>query len=374
MPDNEKLVVCPADTETTPVARYCNMLDGYSLQGMVSPGGWVYANNDVNFVDGGYETGIRFTDDFDMQLDLCDTIMFCDSYNSCSFEKYLLPKILKAKESKKKILLSFREKKEYGNGIHSALKGYTGATFLNWNGKYDMPRKDIRHQLYSINTPVIFIMGLGDRCNKFETQLELRRYFMDMGYKVCQVGSKGYSSIFGFDAVPNFLYSDSYNIEEKIYLFNYYIKMQEKEKKPDVFIIGIPGGIMPFNGRETNHFGIIPYIVSNAVKPDCVVLNIYYNFFMDEYFAELNNYCKYKFGFEITGFNIANTRYSVNLEDKAHYLNFLSLDSNYVMSNIPKTIFDKWKLFNPLQKQNDNSMAEYIYDVLAGNISVLKSS
>jgi peptide maturation system protein (TIGR04066 family) len=188
---------------------------------------------------------------------------------------------------------------------------------------------------------------------------------------MCQLGSKGYSNMFGFNTMPDFLYSNNYSLEEKVFLFNRYIYDLQKQENPDLFIIGVPGGIMPFDNKATNYFAAIPYIVGNAINADAVILNVYYNKFTDKYFEELYNYCKYRFGFNVSCFNVANTNYRLNSEDIKNYVNYLSLNTDYIMKNIHEFKNSQWGIYHSMDENSNYAMCNHVYDVLAGNVSML---
>jgi peptide maturation system protein (TIGR04066 family) len=122
-----------------------------------------------------------------------------------------------------------------------------------------------------IDTPVIFVLGTGERTNKFEIQLALRENMMKMGYKASQVGTREYCELLGFHSFPRFMFGNGISEISKIASFNRFIKSLERDECPDVIIIGVPRGIMPFNNRLPNGYGILAYEVSQAVTPDSTV-------------------------------------------------------------------------------------------------------
>lgn len=371
MDSKRKLVVLSLDIDTLPIIRYHDMLQDYSLHGVSAPTGLGYTGRDIGSIDGGNETGFCFTDDFEGLLDECDSVLFSGTTYDRRLEKYILTQISKAAARGKEILLTMSLEDVKKKQIEEIINDRCCLRYIeDIEDRTEVPEY-VPVELSNISTPVIMVAGLGERCNKFETQLSLRRYFTSMDYKVCQLGTKNYCSLFGFKSLPGFLFENVYTPEQKIYLFNDYLLRIEKEEKPDVFIIGVPGGIMTFDNLAVNHFAILPYILSNAVRPDAMVLNIYYNSYDDKSLQDLKNYCWYRFGFEIDAFNVANTKYDINMEDKVNHVAFLSLDSYFVMGNLTVEMQEKWKIYNVLSKASDR-LPEHVYNVLAGNVSMLK--
>lgn len=371
MDSKRKLAILSLSNDALPIIRYHDMLLGYSLIGVSAPTGLGYTGRDIGCIDGGVETGFCFTDDFDSLLDDCDSVLFACTTYDMGMDRYILNQIEKAAQSGKEILLSMSLEDTMKRQIDEIIQNRCNLRYIDDRNDKVKIREFIPDELSNINTPVIMVAGMGECCNKFETQLSLRRYFTAMGYKICQLGTKNYSSLFGFKSLPGFLYENAYTPEQKIYMLNDYLMNLEKEEKPDAFILGVPGGVMTFDNLAVNHFAILPYIISNAVRPDAMVLNIYYNSYDDKSFQDLKNYCWYRFGFEIDAFHVANTKYDINMEDKLNHVEFLSLDSRFVMKNLSTQMQEKWKLFNVLSKNSDY-LPEYVYHVLTGNVKMLK--
>lgn len=370
MVNKRRLLVSPIDTDLAPIVRYRDMIDRYSIHGVVSPSGWGYTGSDTSFIDGGFDTGICVDDDFEKQLKHCDSVLLNWNNEEKKIPDFIVSQMETAAIERKKILISAQTGAKDLKSIEELINNGADIELLYSQRRIDEKENNIHQELYKINTPVIMVAGLGERCNKFETQLVLRKYFTGNGYKVCQIGTKGYNSIFGMEPIPYFLTSDRYSCEDKVYLLNHYIKDLEEEHKPDVFIIGIPGGIMPFDSFATNRFAMTAYIISNALTPDSVVLNIYYNSFTNEYFSEIQKYCKYKFNFHITCFNVANTMYTIDIEDKENYIKFLSLDSQYVVSHIAEEMKTNWNVYHVFS--GNNEIPESVANQLAENVNVIR--
>ena len=140
-----------------------------------------------------------------------------------------------------------------------------------------------------LDVPVIFIAGVTSYTEKFHVQLALRSRFLDNGYKVSQIGSKEYSALFGFHPYPLFMNVPMDNTE-RILLFRKYVKYIELLEQPDVIVLGIPGGIMGVNRKHHFDFGMTAYMVSQAVEPDYVIMNMLYSQnYTKEQLEEINN-------------------------------------------------------------------------------------
>lgn len=58
----------------------------------------------------------------------------------------------------------------------------------------------------------------------------------------------------GFYSFPSFMYDSNISEVNKVLMFNRFVRKIEKVEAPDIIIIGIPGGIMPYNRQFTRAF------------------------------------------------------------------------------------------------------------------------
>ncbi|HEX2925349.1 MAG TPA: TIGR04066 family peptide maturation system protein [Ruminiclostridium sp.] len=263
-----KIIVYPYDDQFTPILRRRELLRNYEVVGLVSPRGWGLNGRDAGQADNGSPLGLSITSDFDGSLELCDAVLFSESRTQLEFEQAFKPKVMKAIETGKDILFIFPLKEEIRNEISKAC-ATRGVNFKYYPEIRLAPQRIFGEDdlALELDTPVIFVLGTGERTNKFEIQLALRENMMKMGYKVSQVGTRGYCELLGFHSFPGFMFGNGISEISKISSFNRFIKGLEGDECPDVIIIGVPGGIMPFNNRLPNRYGILAYEVSQAVTP-----------------------------------------------------------------------------------------------------------
>lgn len=362
-----KTMVYPYSLEISPIVRHKDLLENNQIVSLVSPEGWGMTGKDASLADNGEKLGMTIRSDFEECLDLCDTVLFCQSVHTLDYETIIKPKILKAIQLKKDIIITIPlDKKELDYISQQALLNNLNFEYYGHiKGKTENCIGDKEVRIYDINTPVIFVMGMGCRTNKFEIQLSLSENLQKMGYNVSQIGSRGYCELFGFHSFPDFMYSDKISETNKILLFNHFIKNIEKTENPDLIIIGIPGGIMPINDTITNNFGILSYEVSQAVVPDLAVFGCYCGDYYKDYLAEIRRLIKYKLNSNVECFCIANAIIDGNESEYKHEAVYISVPSEYVDKKVQEYRFYGEKFFNVLNTQDSKEMTEHIVDVLA---------
>jgi peptide maturation system protein (TIGR04066 family) len=374
---HEKLAVYPYDLEFTPVLRHSDMLKDYDIVKLISPKGWGLSGLDCGTLDGGAELGMIIEEDFDEAIKMCQSVLFLYSFN----EKYshdkefirnmVTEKIYKAIEAGKNIVCDVKLGMDTINTIKE-LCSVKGVRFNNISAIGDPDNSNLikipgEHRV-SIETPVVFVMGLSDQTNKFEIQLALREALIQKGYKVSQIGTRNICELLGFHAFPHFMFGNSYEESEKIVLFSHYVKNLEMTEKPDVIIIGVPGGIMPFNNIVTNKFGITAFEVSNAVLPDYVIFSILYEEFDEKYFQMLDETMSYKFGFEIDCFNLSNVKFDWAASEMDKDVSFITLNSGFIDKEIKNFSGVKKPVINAMSKEGIEIMINHLLKELNSEV------
>lgn len=126
-----------------------------------------------------------------------------------------------------------------------------------------------------IDIPVISVMGLGENCDKFQLQVKIKKVIEKQGYRVLALCSNVLGGFLGMENLPGFLYSKFMSYPEKIIALNHWIHTKVKQQEYDVILVGCPGGVSEFEKYETNYFGELPLIISNALDVDIGFLALY---------------------------------------------------------------------------------------------------
>ncbi len=372
MKDNEKLLIYPYNMQITPVLRHNSLLSGYDISCLISPNGWGFTGKDAGIADSGSDIGITVSSDFEKALDLCDTVMIIEPHLPFSFEKNILHKIKLAIKSNKNIICLLQLEKQTVEEIDS-LCNCQGVYFKYFNGAQNILSEDIHFEnesIEEIDTPIILVTGIAERTNKFEIQLTLREKIQKSGYKISQVGSRSYCEMLGFHSFPSFMFSSGVTEVNKVLMFNRFIKKIEETEEPDIIIIGVPGGIMPFNRTFTNKFGLLAFEISQAILPDVVIASLLYEDYKPEGFDIYANSIKYKLGFDVDFFNVANTQFDWARAYEEKVLSYLSLDYKFIDEK--KTNFTKNEIpvFNILNKDDSDNIVKQTIEKLTGYADV----
>jgi len=329
----KNVTIYPYDAAFTPMIRSCKFTEIYNIVAISSLMGWGLCNKDAGYADGGNSLDLMVDNKFEEHFEQSEAVIFINPEHQIDLNKFIYPKMISAIDNGKNIicLLQMNDKlfqiEEYATS--------KGIIFEKIKSKDYVLDFQTQRVMFNNNVPVIFIMGMSENTNKFELQLQIKDQFDALGYKAVLIGSKSYCEMIDCISFPSFMFANDLSETDKIYKFNNFVKNVEVENKPDLIIIGIPGGIGPYNKVITNNFGVSAFEVSQAITPDFVIMSLYCNLFTREYFDNLEKLAKYRYGFEINMFNIANKKIDFNEMQYANdYIHTFTLNLDYINQHI----------------------------------------
>lgn len=226
-------------------------------------------------------------------------------------------------------------------------------------------------ELLDIHVPVIGVFGMGKYCDKFMTELYFRKFYLEKGYKVLQFGSKEISEFFGFDSIPQDAFDKRIPLADRVLSFNYYVSKRVEEEKPDIIIVGIREGIMPFNNSILNDFGEDAFVISHALSIDYSVMDVYYNEYLEkEFLLYVAKLLKYQFNSEMLALGVSNTYCEFTAESfgkKAKYYH-LDLDEQFTPKYRMESFVDTFQVHSQTELQK---IAQKTMDLFIDNVAVV---
>jgi len=305
----KRATVYPYTNEFAPLLRYWPSDSPYEIIHLVSPKGLALHGKDAAWADLGEPTGILVESDFLAALEDTDVLILAD-YGAYEAPKGIQGYYLdnKLDISVKKAMLAVDQGKEIvcladlGDGRQRTLLNYAKqknakVTLVSPSlGESEAFAEGI-NRLSKITCPVVFVLGESENTSKFSVQLGLRANLEKQGYKVAVVGSRGYCQLAGVHSLPSFMLDKSMDDAEKIQAYRRYVLSIERHEKPDIMIIGVPGGIIPFTERLHNGYGIVPFLISNAVHPDMTVFCMnHWDHMVEDLYKSFENSLRYRLG------------------------------------------------------------------------------
>ncbi len=367
----KRLAIFPYNKQAAPLVRHGKMIRKYGISALASLKGWGLSGKDAGFADNGPDTGIVVKPDIVDVLEECDALFIPDYDQNTDFDRFVYPKVLAAIDAGKEIVcgavLSEERKKDLRQRCEEKGTTFTYAgnrTAGDFTAGMFVPENSERQKLLRINTPVVTVLGITHNTNKSEVQLSLMEDFIERGYKVTCISTRPYADLFGGISLPDFLFHNEVSEAQKIVMFNGFVKTVEETEKPDVILLGVPGGIMPVSDTITNGFGILAYEMCMAVEPDVSVLCMLYERYKREYFEHLVRSVRYRLGTEINGFVIANGRIDWGQSENKEKAVFSYMESHVIDESIGG--FSDWgfPLFNIFNRTSRSGLCDTVLSTL----------
>lgn len=336
----EKLLIFPYNSDTETLIKNQDLFVDFKLIALSS-----YQEDTIKFQNVKERHDVYCDSDFGRCCNLVEAVLFADNTMGYDVEGYQ-ERINIARDHQLKIYMSsilaiklglLNKIEEYGILLLDKFKQLNDDFFID---------KELE-----VEVPVISVMGLGENCDKFKFQIIIRKELKKLGYNVLSISSNTLGSFLGMEVFPDFLFSKEYSFTEKIRRLNHWIVKLERKKKPDLIILGCPGGVLPLNELCTNFYGEIPLVVANAVVSDLGIMSLYKYFAgTDQSLERLKQLCQFRYNISVQDFFVSEKYYKNNFE--ASKIDFYEYnkekhdsDSN---SNIliNKLLYEMWDIDN----------------------------
>lgn len=345
----QKLAVFPYNNEVSSLWQYSDLLQDFEIEKLIAPKGWGLTGQNIKVELNNQTINLSIQDNLsESEYDLIDAIWITEEINKMNKE-VAIELLNKLFYSEKKIIYTY--------GICSELREFIADTGRSIDlSEFHKIKKELSpsYHSYSIDVPVIMVIGTSIMTEKFDLQLSIRRKLQNMGYKISQVGSKSFCEFFGFHSIPAWFFGQKYSEADKISMFNMFLRCIEIEEKPDIIIIGIPEGIMPLTKKHHFNYGIFAFEICCAVSPDYTILTLPYGEYNDEFYTEMKNLCQYRLNVTLDSFYVS--RY----QPISNSLTKPNLEFTWSKGIVP--IAEKQKVFS---KIDDSFLADHIVEKLS---------
>lgn len=267
---SKRAAIYPYNRKVSSIIRYSNLLSGYEIVSAIVPNGFNVSHKDVAVLEKRENIGILGQSSFSEGIKNCDVLIVAEFDATIQFRRIIIKNVLKAMSEGKDVLslFIFNEEEER---IFNRMADVYSIKYTSYHSfsDFSVPYSDSMNETYA---PIILIAGLNEECQKFDIQLELKRYLEKVGYRVTHIGSKHYSELFGGHSFPQFMYETELCINEKIIGLNAYVRKLEKDEAPEVIVIGVPGGLLPITDKLHQNYGLTAFEVGFALQADICLL------------------------------------------------------------------------------------------------------
>lgn len=352
----EKMMIYPYSKAYEPYVSSAEVLGGYTITALVSPRGWGYEGD---IVLGGHKKEYVVSADFSEKLDDCTCVWFVADDRLEMPQELLREKIQEAIKQGKRILYT-----RYEDDNYEEMKGLIPIRLYieKEAGAETLPGL-LQDRTYDIETPVVVVAGMDRDTDKLAVQFILKKKFQEKGYATTIISSRRDGDWEGVYGMPEFIFNHSVSETEKIIKLNHYVKQIEIREKPDLFILGVPGAVLPFDSIDHNEFGILAYEMSFAVPCDAAVMCMTYNSQFDGDYGQLAEDMENRFGFHVVGIHIAAVVLDAQEFLAERKMSHVSIDRKVVDRKVSE--IHKETVWNILNNQGAEKAVSRLIDTLS---------
>jgi peptide maturation system protein (TIGR04066 family) len=182
---------------------------------------------------------------------------------------------------------------------------------LRNNIEIDIQRDKEDCSFVDINIPVIYVGGLIESNDSFENSIMLKNAFEQLGYCGLVVSSNRDIEIVEGYVVPDFFMTTQYLPEEQLSKMVTWFTAIINMKHPDVIIVDLPKGLLTYNKRINNTFGIYSIMLSLILNPDFLIVSVNNYELTENELYKYNNYFMKRLGKEVDVFHLSNRYFKV---------------------------------------------------------------
>lgn len=369
--DEKKTIIYPFNDALLPVIPHLAVPDmALSISKAVDPGRQYLSGKDIGHIKNQPLTGICISDNLDDALNHCDVLLYMDENHERINDESAVMDMEKAIRLQKTAVClrklpgsKVKELRELaaktGGGFH-----YLGNAL---DGKELVISHEVPFELYAPNASIIMVGETVKGLDGEHIALSLAAAMKAMGYHCVTILEDKYTRALHAIPYPSFLRALDTAESDKVYYLNNFLRLIDETENPDLIIFHLPEPMMKFNELFGNGFGIIPYLVSQAVQPDCFILCTQFGDIGTRFFDSLSVNFESRFGYGIDFIHMANMAIDTGLlratgkVKLSHYpqakLDSL-ISSRFMDSRIP--------VFNGMNREQCAGLVQAVRDKLAG--------
>lgn len=242
---------------------------------------------------------IKEEDEFEQELAEASILWIVSSEMEIDFETCIIPKVKRAVKDHIAVLVT-RSFDKYKQEILNKLIPED----LRIEGEFSLAELEDYNFIYDIDVPVVYVVGVSKKINSTEQLIKIKRQFEERQYKVILFSDSPEISLFDGGYYLSMMKNGQKSPRDRSVEINHFIKQKEVMENPDLIIIGLMNGAISLGNDIIEDFGIDVYSTAQVVRPDCVILNLFYGEYQPEMLEELGKELQRIIGEEVDFYNI----------------------------------------------------------------------
>ena len=357
----KKVIIYPYSFEFTPILRYYLQDLGYDEVVLVSPKSWSLTDKDAASADGGIPINIVVNDTITAEhIHDRDTTIIIPEFKNDLISNKVENVICNALENGLEVICL----NEFNTTVIDNWKKYRKFKYYCEHEILDCDKNISLEKKAITSIPIIGICGLVNNINKFDVQIMLNRFLSRKGIRISNITSKRFGKYLNYHTIPYKILIAEGDYEVKINIIKQYIEEIINVEKPEVIIVELPGGIMPYDDYITNNFGYLHSIFFNALSFDYICLNIPFCTPSKAYINELKMIMRYRYNTPLDAVCMSNRSIDKNTISLFGYPDWNIFDFSYIEEKL-EVLNKEINIYNALNVLDVEKIGERIIEKLS---------
>lgn len=352
------VAIYPFGRNLLPLVRHFEALqDKYSVQTLIAPNGFSLFERDAGFICNCQELGLLVSDESGLHNKVWSELMLYKGFGNELVGSEMVVRVAEIACSLGKKVTYFDDKLEpIPNGLKKLSERYPNNIGFSIDGDSPLRDRRIRSDYASIKTPVILVGSLVEDGSSLEIIAGLTEQIRLMGLRPLVLTKYPIGFIVGFHCLRHIFLDLKLSEKEKIYQLNLLIQDYENTMTPDVILLEAPDPLMRYSNHEPNGFGILSYMLCQAIRPDSLVCSMPCDLVTGQFMQTISDDFIIRYGAPIDAVHVNNIIIDSADLLQSHEMSFVHIDQVKVQNQINK---------------ESNSSAIPIFNVLLDNAAML---
>jgi peptide maturation system protein (TIGR04066 family) len=330
--------IYPFYSQILPIVRkFDELQSGYSLEAILSPTGLGLMGHDLGYACNKRNTNIIISGEEGIDDTHWNTLhVFKPPLGMVIASSYLLKIMERAIIRGKSIIYYDFEQRSIPQGIIELQNRFRDNLLIQVENSNLFGNFVIEEGFYNITAPVILVGGLVECPDVLNALLCLTINFVRNGLYPAVVTKQPIGQIFGFHNINHILISPDLTEALKIKEINRYFAAIEHYDCPDIFIVEAPDAVMRYNDFDPTGFGVLTYMLAQAIRPDMFVCCVPLQLAVGELIESLSRDFQIRLGTPIHAVQVSNIVIDTADLNQSKKLTYIHVEQNRVQDQIIK--------------------------------------
>ena len=304
------VAIYPYCSELLPAVKFFErMQDKYSISRLISPPGLRLGGKDAAYAHNHPSIGHVVRDKIDFYESVWSTLFIMRVLQPVVINDIDITKIAEqAILAGKKVVFFDNTIKDIPESLQELSKLHPNDIKIITEDKRSLSKRMGDGDYNLITTPVVLAGGLIAAEDTFEVLLSLADCLKKQGLNISVISKHCHCKMLGkqYHCLNHILDQNNLKEVDKIIFMNSYIREIEQSEMPDVILIEAPDPVMRYTNSIPHGFGILTYMLCQAVKPDYFICCVPCELANGVILAQIREDLSYRLGKSIDAVHVSN--------------------------------------------------------------------